>query len=164
LKDFEGKSLAFAIGGNYKDFLRVAMENSKADFSKVKIQDVAAALTLKLFLDGKVDISTGTYVDYGFLENQVGPGKTRFLKLSDHGLNIYGYLLYTRAAVLQDDPDMVQAFVAATLKGMRETIQNPDEAATILVKANPNLDLAVSKVQVARWAELNKEAKELGKI
>lgn len=164
LKNYEGKTISHAIGGGFKDLLRVAMEINKADYGKVKILDVAPAVTQGLFLDGKVDLSSSTYETYVFVEAKAGPGRTRFLMLADHGLNIYGYLVYARTALLQDDPDMVRAFVSATVKGMRDALRNPDEAAGILVKYHPNLNLAFTKVQAARWAELNKDAKELGRV
>ncbi len=164
VKDFEGKTISHAIGGAFKDLLRITMEINKANYGKVKVIDVAPAVMQTLFLDGKVDLATNTYEFYGFLEAQAGPGKTRFLMLADHGLNIYGYLVYARTDVLRDDPDMVRAFVSATLRGMRDAMRNSDEAASILVKYNPNLKLPGTRVQAARWAELNKEAKVLGRV
>ena len=42
--------------------------------------------------------------------------------------------------MISDNPDTVHAFVKAVAKGYEFAIENPDEAATILLKAVPDLD------------------------
>lgn len=162
MKDFEGKKISHATGGGFKDLLRITMELNGADYSKVQIEDVSPAVVQTLFLNHQVDGASNTYEFYAYLEANAGPGKTNFIMLANYGLKIYGYFIYATSKTLQDDPDMVRAFVGATVKGMNYTMQHPNEAAAILVKNDPNLDLGMAQTQVARWVELNNKAERVG--
>lgn len=52
----------------------------------------------------------------------------------------YTPILITGEAMIANDPDTVKAFVAATARGFEFAIDNPAEAADILLAANPDLD------------------------
>jgi len=51
----------------------------------------------------------------------------------------YTPILIAGEQLVADDPEMVQAFVAATAKGYEFAIESPEEAANILLEANPDL-------------------------
>ncbi len=52
----------------------------------------------------------------------------------------YTPILITSETMIADDPETVRAFVAATARGFNFAIDNPAEAADILLAANPDLD------------------------
>lgn len=52
----------------------------------------------------------------------------------------YTPILITSEAMIANDPKTVTAFVAATARGFEFAIENPAEAADILLAANPDLD------------------------
>ena len=52
----------------------------------------------------------------------------------------YSPVIIANNSLLEKDPDMVKAFLRATVKGYRYAMENPDKAAEILCKANPELD------------------------
>jgi NitT/TauT family transport system substrate-binding protein len=68
------------------------------------------------------------------------------LRVSDYAEHASNGLI-TNEAMIKDHPDQVRAFVAATLKGIRDTINNPDEAYTISKKYIPNLTDADAPIQ-----------------
>jgi NitT/TauT family transport system substrate-binding protein len=79
------------------------------------------------------------------------------LQVSDY-LSLVANGLITNEATLKNDPDLVRKMVRATLKGIDDTIANPDEAYTISLKYVENLakaDTAVQKkvlaASVATW-------------
>ncbi len=47
---------------------------------------------------------------------------------TDFGLELYGNALIVRKDFLEANPELVQGFVAAYLRGMQDTLANPDEA------------------------------------
>ncbi len=49
--------------------------------------------------------------------------------------------------VIKENPELVRAFVGAFLKGLQDTISNPDEASTISAKYIPNFSQMDAKVQ-----------------
>lgn len=52
----------------------------------------------------------------------------------------YTPILLTSGEMIEQNPDVVRAFTHATAQGYAYTIENPDEAATILLDAVPELD------------------------
>lgn len=52
--------------------------------------------------------------------------------------------IITTESILQSQPQMVKAFVQATLKGVRETIANPAEAVQISAKYIPGMNVATA--------------------
>jgi ABC-type nitrate/sulfonate/bicarbonate transport system substrate-binding protein len=52
----------------------------------------------------------------------------------------YTPILLTTSTMIEDNPEIVQAFVHATARGYADAIQNPTAAAEILVDAVPELD------------------------
>jgi ABC-type nitrate/sulfonate/bicarbonate transport system substrate-binding protein len=49
-------------------------------------------------------------------------------------------VLVTNEQTIQNDPELVKAFLKATSEGYQYAIEHPEEAADILIKAVPDLD------------------------
>ena len=58
----------------------------------------------------------------------------------DEVFDYYSPVIIANDEYLADNPDTVKAFLAAVAKGYEYAIENPDEAADILLEANPELD------------------------
>lgn len=71
-----------------------------------------------------------------------------------HNLDIYGSGLVTSDKLIEENPDLVQRFVAATYKGYQYASENPEDAADILVKQFPVLARDVTLQQVKETADL----------
>ena len=65
-----------------------------------------------------------------------------YLPVRDYGdaFDYYTPCLIANTRVAEKDPEMVKAFVEATAKGYQYAIENPEEAAEILLNAEPELD------------------------
>ena len=64
----------------------------------------------------------------------------QYLKDFSDKLDYYTPVITTNEKMISDNPDTVHAFVKAVAKGYEFAIENPDEAASILSKAVPDLD------------------------
>ena len=62
----------------------------------------------------------------------------------------YTPLLASSNAFLQEHPDQARAFLAATAKGYQYAMENPEDAAKILVKHAPEIDEAIA-VESQKW-------------
>lgn len=65
-----------------------------------------------------------------------------YLPVRDYGeaFDYYTPVIAANKNVVSEDPEMVRAFLAATAKGYEYAIENPEEAAKILLEAEPDLD------------------------
>ena len=63
----------------------------------------------------------------------------------DDAFDYYSPVIIANDAFLADNPDTAKAFLAAVAKGYEYAVENPAEAADILVEANPEVDPELAK-------------------
>lgn len=61
---------------------------------------------------------------------------------SDYGVAFYNNLIFAEASLVEQQPDLVQRFMRATLKGYLTAIENPEEATDFTLLYDNTLDLA----------------------
>jgi NitT/TauT family transport system substrate-binding protein len=68
--------------------------------------------------------------------------------MKDTGLDIYGSGLVAKEEDIKKRPDFVRAYVEGTMEGLRYTRDNQEEALKILLKQKPELDQALTTLQL----------------
>ncbi len=76
----------------------------------------------------------------------------RFIDHTDCIPDWYTPVIITNESLIADDPDLIEAFMEATARGYRYAIENPEEAAEILLEAAPELDEALVEASAAYLA------------
>jgi NitT/TauT family transport system substrate-binding protein len=66
-----------------------------------------------------------------------GPGSLSVMLGADFGYVVYGSGLFTSEKVIAEKNNRVQRFVNAYMQAFADVIKNPEEAADIIIKANP---------------------------
>lgn len=83
----------------------------------------------------------------------------------DDAFDFYSPVIIANDEFLADNPDTVKAFLAAVAKGYEYAIENPDEAADILLEANPELSPELVKASQQYLADqYQAEASQWGVI
>jgi ABC-type nitrate/sulfonate/bicarbonate transport system substrate-binding protein len=97
---------------------------------------------------GKVDAATGFWNAEGVaLRSQGVPIRT--FKVDEFGAPPYPELILTTSQkLLDDDPDLIDAVVAATRRGYATAERNPQAALDALLAANPELERAEQQAQL----------------
>jgi NitT/TauT family transport system substrate-binding protein len=90
--------------------------------------------------------------------------KTSCLSYSDAGVHVLGLGLVASLSDIQNKPDMVKRFVAATIRSYAYSYQHPEEAAVALKKMVPDSakDVGVSVAQLKLFEKL--QPKPLGSM
>lgn len=120
--------------------IEAIMKNDGADASTVEFVDIGAADFFSV-IGKQVDF---TWIFYGWdgvraeLENI--PLNIIMLKDFSEALDYYTPTIITSEKTIQNKPDLVKKFMAATSKGYEFAITNPAEAAEILLKYAPELN------------------------
>ncbi|NKN33720.1 diguanylate cyclase [Marichromatium bheemlicum] len=57
----------------------------------------------------------------------------RMLSARDHGIDLYGDMLFTSAALVRDRPQLVRDFVAASLAGWEAALRDPEQAIALIL-------------------------------
>jgi NitT/TauT family transport system substrate-binding protein len=148
-KDLEGKILgAPAPDGAYAQWKAFVKENG-IDASKVKIENIGFPVREPMLADGKVDAITGFSFSmyFNLLQKGLKPEDIKIMLMSDYGLVLYGNAIMVNPDYAKAHPKVVAGFVRATIKGMLDTIKDPDTAIKSVMKRN---ETANEKVELAR--------------
>lgn len=140
VKDFEGKVYGGWGSPSEEAILEAIMTSAGADYSTLVNVNIGAddffAATEK-----EIDI-VWIFEGWTGVEAQLRGVDLNYVSLKDldSDLNYYTPILVTNNALIQSDPEKVESFLRATQKGYAYAIENPDEAAAILLKYAPELD------------------------
>lgn len=130
LSDMTGKTLGVA-----PDDLSIRMwpaiaERNGITLSAVKQQAIGAAVREPMLAAGQVDAVTGfSYLSAVNLRDRGIPADDlTVLRFADHGSTAYGAALIVNPTFAAEQPGAVRAFLRATMKGLRRTINDPNAA------------------------------------
>ena len=139
-KEMEGKRYGGWGSPTEEAVLKAVVEGDGGDFSQVEIIDIGTA-DFFTAIERDVDF---TWIYYGWtgVEAELRGLDLNFLELRelDPALDYYTPVLITNEDMISNDPETVEKFTRATSKGYRFAIENPEEAAEILLKYAPELD------------------------
>ncbi|MEH7010383.1 ABC transporter substrate-binding protein [Neobacillus niacini] len=139
-KDFAGKTYGGWGSPAEKLVIDSLMKTENADVEKVKIINIGDT---DFFTAVKKDIDFA-WIYYGWtgVEAELRGEKINMVYLTDYSekLDYYTPVLTTNEKMISENPDTVKAFVKAAAKGYEFAIENPSDAADILLKAAPDLD------------------------
>lgn len=148
-KDLEGKILgAPAADGAFAQWKAFVKENG-IDESKVKIENVGFPVREPMLAEGKVDAITGFSFSmyFNLLQKGLKPDEIKMILMADHGLVLYGNAIMVNPDFAKANPKVVASFVRATIKGVLDTIKDPDSAIKSVMKRNETGD---EKIELAR--------------
>ncbi len=138
-KDLEGKVLgAPAPDGAYAQW-PIFVQANKIDASKVKIENIGFPVREPMLAQGKVDAITGFWFSsyMNLKANGVKGEDIVVMHMRDFGVDLYGNVIIANPDVMRAQPKVVSGFVKATIRGIQDTLRNPDAAIDSLMKRNP---------------------------
>ena len=137
-QDLKGLNVGVQPSGSTYVFLKAFLAANGMSMDDIKQSTVNPPYENYLLL-GRVDAVPG-YLDAEVPELEAkagGAGSLSIMQGSDFGYAVYGSGLFTSEKMIAEKSDVVQRFVNAYIAGVRRRHQNPEEAAEIIVKANP---------------------------
>ncbi|TYR33231.1 ABC transporter substrate-binding protein [Mesorhizobium microcysteis] len=138
-KDLDGKTYA-GFGGGWEDVLLGTMiryDGGRGEYETVTLGTSA----YEALYNGAVDFTLEVYTWEGVKAERDGREQRAF-RYADFGVpDQHTNFIGTTEAYLAAQPDTARAFISATQKGYAYAVEHPDEAAGILVAANPDAAL-----------------------
>lgn len=139
-KDFEGKTYGGWGAPVEKAVISSIMQQENADVDKVDIVNMGDT---DFFTAVKRDIDFA-WIYYGWtgVEAELRDVPINMVYLTDYSekLDYYTPVLATNEDMIENSPEVVSSFVKGAAKGYEFAIDNPEEAADILIEAAPDLD------------------------
>jgi NitT/TauT family transport system substrate-binding protein len=134
-----GKTIGLKIGGSEELVYRAVLKSAGID--KNSLHEVPVKFDLTPLLTGQVDVWPG-YVINEVLAAQEKGFEVAVIRPADYGVNLYADTLFTTERMLQEKPDVVKKFVAATIHGWADAMADAESAARTTVKFGNKLDYA----------------------
>ena len=131
-KDLEGKRWGYTTGSASENLFSVFAANTGVDESKIVKNTMDAGAKISSLLAGKVDFIVSWGVTVNPLIAKQGKTPVNIL-YADHGVNVIARALVTTTSTISSRPEVVRAFVAATVKGMEDSIKDPAMAVDSMI-------------------------------
>lgn len=133
-KHWIGKTIEVDYGSNAEIQFRALAKL----FNVSNFKEVPYTYSLVPFIENKVDVSVAYVMD------QVVTLKNQNINLNvitakQYGVNPYGDVIFTTEKTLNEQPELVDKFLQATIESHQWAIKNPSEAIKAFIKSNPNL-------------------------
>src|SRR5690606_6795653 len=149
--DLEGKTIGDIVPGSVNYILFPAYARlAGIDPDEVNWENAPPPELPGLLAQGRVDAIGQFMVGVPLVAAAAEGREVISLPYSDYLTDLYGGVIITSQQLAQDDPDLVQRFTRALMRGLEYTIENPQEAGEILVKYEPeqNAEVAAAEVEL----------------
>lgn len=139
-KDFEGKKFGGIGVPLQESMMRSIMEQNDADVEKVEFINIGQSDWFTA-IEREVDFST-VYYGWTGIEAELRGLDINMMFYTDvsEGFDFYTPVLVTSEDMIENNPEIVKKFVHAAAKGYEFAIENPGEAADILIDSVPDLN------------------------
>ena len=122
------------------------------DPSTLKVVNIDGAARVPMLAARKVQAIDLFVMSEPGLKRAVKDAEVKCFLLGDHGLDIYANGIGVKEDFLQKNPEVVRGFVRAALRGWKDALANPDEAAKLQVQFVKALDpgIIVEELRIVR--------------
>lgn len=126
LADFTQLKVARRVNDLIDVELQAMLRSEGIDIKQVKPHKHQAGY--EHLLDGRVDVMPGYRISFPF-ELRVAEIDIRSVTPSQYGVGFYGDSLFTTEELVSNEPEMVDAFLRASIKGWQYALEHPEEIA-----------------------------------
>jgi len=143
-EDLNGKTVYTAPGSGYWEYIKKAYN--------LEVKDMAYTGSLATFIEDKNAVTQGYATSEPFSLDQEGIAND-FLYIHDSGFETYGNVIFTTEKMVKENPELVQAFMNATVKGWEFYKDNWEEVNPTIQEENP--DLSIEKMAYSAETEMD---------
>lgn len=151
IEDFKGKKVAVWFTGVQYTLYSVLAAH---DISQDEVDIVSQPFSMQPFIDKQYDVATVTlYNELNTLKEQ-GIDNIKLFIPDDSGITTQQDSIITSEEMIEENPEMVQDFLNATLKGWKYAFENKEEAIDIVMAAADGLDRTHQELMLDKVHEL----------
>jgi NitT/TauT family transport system substrate-binding protein len=152
LGDFKGKTVTtWFTGANHVLSGMLAKEGIKPDEVKVQPQQVS----ITPFVEGSVDVVTATYYnEFYTIQSRMPKDSLKTFAAEDYGITFPRDTLIVAETTAKEKPDLVKAFLRASIKGWKDAFDDPKGAVDTVMAVAPTLDRPQQEFMLAEVRRL----------
>jgi NitT/TauT family transport system substrate-binding protein len=159
-QDLIGQRVAVADGGSAQLF-HLLLNSQHIDPAALTIVP-RVSYGIDPLVNGEVDAMVAWVINEGVQLNEAGINPN-VMMMSDYGVDSYEMVLFTSEKMIAEHPDTVKGVVQAMVQGTRDVVDNPNQAASLVLSYNGKLDLDGQRRRIqATLPPLNPPGAQLG--
>ena len=139
-QDLIGKSVAVCPGCAQLPMLKGMLAKAGIPEDKVHIQNIDESAQISMLEEKKIDAAAGDPNTLS-IEMESRGDKVHNMFFKDWGIGLLNYVMIAQDESLKKNPDLYKRFVAASLKGWRAIIDDPEAAIAALQHQYPEIKL-----------------------
>lgn len=154
-EDLAGHRIGVFPGSFTQIALEALLAQQGIEDGDVELITVSPGSDLPLVLDGTIEAEV-TLIHNEITEWQIANPdlELNVWELQDLGLGTPGQTIITSQTMVDENPELVERFVAATLAGMEYAVANPAESIDLFVDAFPDAGIN-GEAEAAKWEILS---------
>lgn len=149
-KDLEGRKIANPAGGAIPKMFPAYAKAAGIDESKVSWVVASSEALPGLLALGRVEAIGQFTVGEPRLKKEAAPKELVELSYADAGLDFYSNGIVASEATIKSNPDLIRRFVSATLRGLKDSLDNPRQAAEIMQKFHREIDIGMAADELVK--------------
>ncbi|XRC93052.1 ABC transporter substrate-binding protein [Ottowia sp. VDI28] len=140
------------------------MKMNHVDPSTLKIVNIDGAARVPMLVSRKVPAIDQFLMGEPSIRRAAAGATPKCMLLADFGLDIYANSIGVREDFLKANPEAVRGFVRAALRGWKDALANPEEAARLQTQYMKALDPAIiaDELRILRRIAITPEVSEQG--
>jgi NitT/TauT family transport system substrate-binding protein len=140
------------------------MEMNGMDGKSLKVVNIDPAARVPMLAAHKVAAIDTFIMSEPSIRRAIPDAKPVCLLAGDYGLEIYANSIGVQESFLKQNPDVVKKFVRASMRGWKDTFDNPEEAAKLEIQYVKALDpqIIVEEINILRRIAITDDVKKNG--
>ncbi|MBA3518662.1 MAG: ABC transporter substrate-binding protein [Rhizobiales bacterium] len=163
--DLKGKRIAITAGDSATATFPAVLAANNISRDDITLIQVDAAAKPVMVMEKQADALLGGLSDQPFLIQEKG-FKTEAVTFAELGVSLVGFAVIAHNDLIEENPDLVRRFVAATSRSWEAARDNPESVMSSLHAVKPDFDLERGLKQLKIMLELmdtpNTEGKPAG--
>ncbi len=156
-RELKGKTIGYPGLPSDTAMLRTMLENDGISIDDVTLVNIGFDL-VPVLIGKRVDAILGAYWVHESISAELQGYPVNIMRLEEWGLpDFYELVLVTSERKLKEDPEQVQGFLRAIVKGYDEAVRDPQAAVDVLLRAHPEVNADIERPGVELLAPLWKE-------
>lgn len=151
-KDWIGKSVMVFEGGTTSFAYAAILSTQGIDPSDVNFVP-RTDFSNDLLISGEVDVMDA-FVTNQPVQLELAGYEVNIMLASDYGIDMYPNVIIAKRETIENNPELVTRFVRATVKGLQAAVDNPEQAAELVLEINPELSLESESLSMLRSVPL----------
>lgn len=134
LSQLQGRKIGFFYGHISTDVLRNLLRKNQIEHTEVDV-----GFDYNQLIAGQIDAEWAFTVTAG-LELPAKGIDINIISPADYGIVTHGYTIFATEKTIEEHPDVVLRFLRASLRGVKYTVEHPEEANQSLLERDPTRD------------------------